>query len=86
MDVPAVDTSSLAAKRIEMEKVRPVGHKDANSTDIKIAANRRDEKGNPKGNKDDARHSDQYVDEEGMIFEAESTDNDGECHILDAMA
>ena len=37
MDVRAADTSSLAAKRLELEKTRPVTQKDQASMDERLA-------------------------------------------------
>ena len=43
MDVRAADVSSLAAKRLELEKVRPVRHKDTaqHLTDQRFAVEKR---------------------------------------------
>lgn len=85
MDVRAIDTSALAAKRIEMDRIRPVGAKDKGSSEFKIDGRHKDER--------EGRHAAQGEDthghgegEDGEESSPTSNAEPGEGHILDALA
>ena len=91
MDVRWLDTSSLAVKRIELERVRAVTSKDESDKDHRVAGKRgRDEKkhGPHKEDDENPEHTEEtpIYEEHGISTGADSTDNHGEGHIFDALA
>ncbi len=97
MDVRAADVSSLAAKRLELEKVRPVRHKDTaqHLTDQRFAVEKAgdDEEQQKQQNQEQPAAENQAQDEAIEIVETPGYKPDGSAdtglsdhHILDFKA
>ena len=83
MDVPSVDTSSLAAKRIEMDKVRHVGPKDQRSDGLRVVS-RKDGQGEGSSSQRDEEDSQQETVE--TYDESAIADEHDGGHLFDALA
>jgi hypothetical protein len=90
MDVPCIDTSSLAVKRLAMQKVRPVGPKDQTSSDLRVAVRRHGEGDGSGSHEDEGGESSDEEDSHADVVEtydgtATTEEHEGG-HLFDAMA